>query len=214
MNEEIIAVSKLNYDNSLQKRLYNLDSRIKYNKNEIDKLNKKSTKEEINKVDKYFYDNLKELNDLIEMLSLLKEYSKEKSYMNNLESLYKEVQNNYLNKKIEIIDEKISIVNESVNNSIEQVKENTNNITGNILFSLISIVLGISLVSAMTNAITNMNEKYYLAYYTTIAWVAVLVLGFSYLLLRSYDKKSKCILLVIGIVTIMLLVIFYITFIK
>ncbi len=194
-----------------RKRLQRLENRIKYNQNEINRLSKESTKDAINKVDRYFNDNLKELNDLIEIANDMKD-DHLKNYLSSLDSLYKEVQNNYLNKKIEIIDEKMDFVNKSLNDALEEVKENTNTITGNLLFSVISILLGISLVSAMTGTIKDMEPKYYFAYYVTIGWLAILFIGFSYLLIRVFDNKSKMILGVIFLATLLLGFVFSISF--
>lgn len=198
-------------ENTYQKRLQKLEENIKHNQEEIHKLNKESTLFAIERVDRYFNDNLEELNDLIEIFSDTKDNDLKK-YVSSLESLYKEVQNNYLNKKIEIMDEKMEFVNKSINESLEKLKEDTNNITGNILFSVIAIVLGVSLVNAMTGAITNMEPRYYFAYYITIGWLAVLVIGLAYLLLRSYDRKSKIILGVICLATLILGLALYFSF--
>lgn len=209
---------KYNEDETLELKIYRfrldrLESCLKENKLEIKRLNKESTEEQIRRVDAHFNANLKDLGDLKEMQRDVKDLMVP-IYLSRLENLYNENQNEYLNRKITLIDEKLENVNEEINKSIDKVKENTNNITGNILFSLISIVLGISLVSAMTSAIKDMDSKYYLPYYVTIAWLAIIVIGFSYLLLRNYDKKSLLILGVIAFVTVVLILIFYISFFK
>ena len=213
MNLNLKIKSVLEPTSTYTIRLQRLEKRIKQNQREISKLNQDSTKDYLKRVERYFNDNLRELNDLIEILSDTKNDSLKK-YINNLENLYKEVQNNYLNKKIEIIDEKMKIVNKSIQENLDKLKEDTNNITGNILFSVIAIVLGVSLVNAMTGAIVNMDAKYYFAYYVTIGWLAILVIGFSYLLLRSYDKKSRVILEIICLATFILGIVFYFSFVR
>lgn len=198
---------------SYAKKIQRLENKIKDNQKEISEIDKDYSEEKLEKIDADFYTNLKELGDLIEIQNYIEETAI-KTKISQLDNLYKEVQNTYINKKIKLIDEKMSFVNKDMNEAIERVRDNTNSITGNILFSVIAIVLGISLVSAMTSAISSLEPKYYLSYYVTIGWLAILVLGFSYLLLRTYDKKSTAIIIVIGFATWVLSLVFYFSFFK
>lgn len=198
---------------SYAKKIQRLENKIKDNQKEISEIDKDYSEEKLEKIDADFYTNLKELGDLIEIQNYIEETAI-KTKISQLDNLYKEVQNTYINKKIKLIDEKMSFVNKDMNEAIERVRDNTNSITGNILFSVIAIVLGISLVSAMTSAISSLEPKYYLSYYVTIGWLAILVLGFSYLLLRTYDKKSTAIIIVIGFATLVLSLVFYFSFFK
>ncbi len=198
---------------SYAKKIQRLENKIKDNQKEISEIDKDYSEEKLEKIDADFYTNLKELGDLIEIQNYIEETAI-KTKISQLDNLYKEVQNTYINKKIKLIDEKMSFVNKDMNEAIERVRDNTNSITGNILFSVIAIVLGISLVSTMTSAISSLEPKYYLSYYVTIGWLAILVLGFSYLLLRTYDKKSTAIIIVIGFATWVLSLVFYFSFFK
>ena len=92
------------------------------------------------------------------------------------------------------------------------IKKKTNDITSNILFSVIAIVLGISLVTAMITGIQKLDTHYLLVYFVSIGWLAIIVMGTAYLLVRDYDKKSQSILVVIGIFTFVLIIVMYFTF--
>lgn len=216
MKNKDIKIVQTREDEKFNKGIYclrirRLENNLKRNQEAIKKLNKDSIEKQICSVDDEFSANLKELSNLKEMQNDLKD-KEAMNKINRLENLYNEVQNNYLNKKIKIIDEKMLSLNQNVNSSIDRIKKSTNEITGNILFSVIGILLGVSLISAMTGAIKGMEAKYYFPYYVTMGWLAILVLGFSYLLVRDYDKKSTAILIVVVFATLALLCVFYFSF--
>ena len=142
-----------------------------------------------------------------------------KETITELYGMYREVQHNYLTAQMnrvsfgmEEMTRSIHKLNEEMDKSFLHIRKKTNEITGNILFSVIAIVLGISLVSSMITGITKLELQYLFVYFTTIGWLSITVMGMAYFLLREYDRKSKTILMVILIASVLLSIVLYFTF--
>lgn len=118
MKNKDIKIVQTREDEKFNKGIYclrirRLENNLKRNQEAIKKLNKDSTEKQICSVDDEFSANLKELSNLKEMQNDLKD-KEAMNKINRLENLYNEVQNNYLNKKIKIIDEKMLSLNQNV----------------------------------------------------------------------------------------------------
>lgn len=196
-----------------------IDNLIKYtgnNSKEINNLSVDSPEEILNKTEKHFNNNSQSLGFLEEMVSdvglnnLDAEYTKKYEL---IQRTYRNIQNNYFTKKIEILNEKTKKYtkekNEEIRQSVEKATSETNKITENLLLSVISIFLGVSLVTAMITGIEKMGITNMFAYFTSICWITIIVLGFAYILVRQEDSKTKYIITTMILTTIILAFVLY-----
>lgn len=200
------------FQREFKERIHKLRKYIDNNIKEIKNMIDEATDGDIDIATLHFNSNLAELTQLEEILSSSSDDANSRM-VSELSRMFRELENQYLNMQISSVNKRIIKEDILIEESRKKIETKINDITGNILFSVIAIVLGLSLVSSMIEAIKSLDAKLYLVFYTTVTWIATVVMGLSYLLLRSYDKKSKNILFIICLVTLVLIGAFIFTFI-
>lgn len=203
--------NKNHFESEFGNRFNKLRKYIDNNLKEIKNIANDDFASDINIVIEHFNFNLSELTQL-EELSESSRVDGNRKMVNELSRMFRELQNQYLNMQINSINKRIKREDKLIEESRKKIETKISDITGNILFSVIAIVLGLSLVSSMIEAIKNLDPRFYLIFYVTITWIATVVMGLSYLLLRSYDEKSKNILIIICLVTLILMGAFLFTY--
>lgn len=199
-----VKVSSTNNQNpytlELNKRIQKLKKYIDNNVVEMEKISFENYDSDFITIKKHYNSNLNELVQL-EEISDSSGNDDIKRNINQLSRMFRESQNQYLDMCVRAIDNKIDVESKKIEDSKKSVDDKINEMTGNILFSVIAIVLGLSLVSSMVEAVKGLDTRFYLIFYVTATWITIVVIGTAYLLLRSFDKKSKNILIAIFLVT-------------
>lgn len=147
------------------------------------KINKSKKIDECIKYEKELSSITNELGNLEE---LARDNSSVKTKISRLNSIYRNLQNKFINKEIEL-----------ANKNITELEETTKEITGNAIFPIASIFLGISLTSAIVAGIDNITNPYItILFLLTGGLIILFTVGISSILLRKVDKKSVCIIIV------------------
>lgn len=199
------------FESEFRERINKLRKYIDNNLKEIKNIAYDNFTGDINIVIEHFNSNLIELTQLEELSESSHDDANRKMVL-ELSRTFRELQNQYLTMQVKSINKRIKAEEGLIDESTKKIEAKINDITGNILFSVIAIVLGLSLVSSMIEAVSNIDPRFYLIFYVTVAWIACVVMGLAYLLLRSYDEKSKNILIILCLVTLVLIGTFIFTF--
>lgn len=192
-----------------------LEKHIIANTKKIQNLTINSSDDEINRTEKNFNKTTDNLSTMEAIISD-KEFDNKMNLQKELEPvqrMYRDLQNIYISKRIELIDKKTQKLDNHIKKSLNNVTEDINKITENLLFSVISILLGISLVTSMITGIEKLDPGDMLPYFVSICWVSIIVLGFAYILIRLYDKKTRFIITSMIIATIVLSLVMIYTYI-
>lgn len=180
-------------------RLSNLKDRI-INFN----LDNKNYKNKFSKIEIEMNDIIDRVNDLMEVMDDIKNKNI-RNMIYRLNSYCIKVQSAFMGLKVNFIQKNMNDLEEKFNKETAQKIEDTEEVSNGHYFNIASVYLGISLVSAMVAGIEFINKDYFLLYFLTIGWIALVVIGFTSILIRRFNKKSVFILAIIAIYTLVLL---------
>lgn len=222
-NNKVVSLNKneiiKNENDELSQRIEKLRKYIENNMKEINRLSLDSSDDEIIKVNDHFNKTSQNLTNIEEIISDMDLSHSKEIYLRDIEYLqrmYRNMQNIFYDKKIEISTSKITseykLKMATLNTSVAKAVDETNKITENLLLSVISILLGVSLVTSMITGLEKLEPKHMLSYFTSICWIAIIVIGFAYILIRQKDEKTKYIVISMVIVTIILTLVLWLTF--
>lgn len=222
-NNKVVSLNKneiiKNENDELSQRIEKLRKYIENNMKEINRLSLDSSDDEITKVNDHFNKTSQNLTNIEEIISDMDLSHSKEIYLRDIEYLqrmYRNMQNIFYDKKIEISTSKITseykLKMATLNTSVAKAVDETNKITENLLLSVISILLGVSLVTSMITGLEKLEPKHMLSYFTSICWIAIIVIGFAYILIRQKDEKTKYIVISMVIVTIILTLVLWLTF--
>ena len=190
INEEYFINTTKNINTSLSQIKEKI---IHFNIEDLDYIKKFS------KIETEFNDINDKMTDLLEIADSLNNKLRKgildvNTYHRNIQSSYMDLKVKVLSKKVENIETKFS---EEMQSQITQTQE----ITNNTFFNIASVFLGVSLVSSMVAGIQYVDKNYFLLYFLTVGWVALLVLSLSSILIRRFNRKSIGLLVVLALYT-------------
>lgn len=180
------------------------DETLKSTSNDINIINRKikTYQRKIMKCDSIEDLNKIEINSVSNDLGLIIQNSmliEEQELKRNVEEsnqLYRSLEIEYFNKKIELL-------NNEINKTAFDSEQNLKEITGGTLFSIASVFLGISLTSSLVAGVQEINENFIILYFMTCLLVAVITIGTATLFMRKFDAKSIVITTIIVVVSIL-----------
>lgn len=113
-----------------------------------------------------------------------------------------ELNQTYHSTEILYFNKKIDLLKKDISKTAEESEKNIKDITGGTLFSIASVFLGISLTSSLVTGVLNMNSSFTILYYMTCLLIAVITIGTAAIFMRKYDDKSKTIMIIIVLISI------------
>ena len=187
---------------TLRNSFRELDSTAKIIESIKNKIKKCHTIEKLNKI------NLTNISN--KLMNTMQNYIiiTDMNYKRRLEeinNLYREVEIEYFNKKIELLSQ-------DMEEKIIQKEQNITDITSNIAFSFISIFLGISLTSALVSGLAYIGKEYLFLYFFTCILIATVTISFAAIFLRKKDEKNIFLIVLIIIISILWFISAYLTY--